>query len=135
MHNKELPPGAQQLIDRCLSREIQAGVRVLGGDSDEERLEALRRGQSYVGDVPSEDLAPPVVQGRLRGSASYADLAGADAVSICVPTPLRKTGDPDLSFILSATRALLPALHSPIAGILRASTYLRFTRGRVLPAR
>jgi len=152
MHNKELPPGAQQLIDRCLSREIQAGViglgyvglplavamaragyRVLGVDSDEEKLEALRRGQSYVGDVPSEDLAPLVQQGRLRVSASYADLAGADAVSICVPTPLRKTGDPDLSFILSATRALLPALHSPMAVILESTTYPGTTREMLLP--
>src|SRR4030042_369928 len=152
MHNNELSPGAQQLIDRCLSREIQAGVvglgyvglplavamaragyQVLGVDSDQEKLEALRRGQSYVGDVPSEELAPLVQQGRLRVSASYADLAGADAVSICVPTPLRQTGDPDLSFILSATRALLPVLHSPMAVILESTTYPGTTREMLLP--
>jgi len=152
MHNDELPQVAQQLIDRCLSREIQAGViglgyvglplavamaragyHVLGVDSDQGKLEALRRGQSYVGDVPSEELAPLVQQGRLRFSASYADLAGADAVSICVPTPLRKTGDPDLSFILSATRALLPVLHSPMAVILESTTYPGTTREMLLP--
>jgi UDP-N-acetyl-D-glucosamine dehydrogenase len=152
MHRHELPQGAQQLIRSSRERQITAGVvglgyvglplavalaragyQVVGIDADESKLDALRAGRSYVGDVASEELAPLVREGKLRVSASYADLAGADAVSICVPTPLRKTGDPDLSFILSATRALLPALRSPMAVILESTTYPGTTREMLLP--
>ncbi len=152
MHNQDLPDGARQLIERFRSKEARVGViglgyvglplavalakagfRVLGLDSDADKIEALRQGESYVGDVPTSELVPLIESGSFRATSSHADLTDFDSVSICVPTPLRKTGDPDLSFILSATRALLPTLHAPMLVILESTTYPGTTREMLLP--
>lgn len=74
-----------------------------------------------------------VDQGRLRGTTDYAALREIDAVSICVPTPLRKTGDPDLSYIVSAAESLAPYLHPGMVIVLESSTYPGTTRELVLP--
>jgi UDP-N-acetyl-D-glucosamine dehydrogenase len=71
--------------------------------------------------------------GKLSASTDYAELAKVDAVSICVPTPLRKTGDPDLSFIASASKSLAPYLHPGMVIVLESSTYPGTTREMVLP--
>ena len=81
----------------------EAGFDVIGVDPDAEKVRAINRGESYILDVPTEQVRKLVDAGKLTASTAYADLADVDAVSICVPTPLRKTGDPDLSFIASAT--------------------------------
>ena len=70
----------------------------------------------------------------LSASNDYAILSQVDAVSICVPTPLRKTGDPDLSFIVSASRSLAPHMHQGMAVVLESSTYPGTTREMILPA-
>ena len=80
----------------------RSGFPVTGIDPDPAKVEKLRVGESYIDDVPSGDLAPLVAQGRLRASSDFSLLAEVDTVNICVPTPLRKTKDPDLSYILSA---------------------------------
>src|SRR3970282_685696 len=84
-------------------------------------------------DGPGSEVRALVQSGKRSATTSYADLAAADGVSICVPTPLRKTGDPDLSFILDAARALQPALHSPMAVILESTTYPGTTQELLLP--
>ena len=93
----------------------------------------VNRGESYVLDVPSATVARLVKAGKLSATSDFAVCAKVDAVSICVPTPLRKTGDPDLSFIVSATEGLAPYVHAGMVVVLESSTYPGTTREMVLP--
>jgi UDP-N-acetyl-D-glucosamine dehydrogenase len=110
----------------------EAGFKVLGVDLVADKVERINRGESYVMDIPSAQVARLVQSGRLSAGTDFAACAGADAVSICVPTPLRKTGDPDLSFIISATEALAPYLHRGMVVVLESSTYPGTTRELML---
>ncbi len=111
----------------------EAGYQVVGIDTDEKKVAAVNRGESHVLDVSHETLKAVVDSGNLSASTSYEDLSDADGISISVPTPLRKTGDPDLSHILDAARKLAPVLHSPMVVILESTTYPGTTREVVLP--
>lgn len=111
----------------------RAGFKVIGIDPIQEKVDALNRGESYIQDVPTEDVADLVKTGRLSATTDFTVLRDVDAVSICVPTPLRKTGDPDLSFIVSATESLAPYLHTGMVVVLESSTYPGTTREMVLP--
>src|SRR3954464_6734333 len=84
----------------------RAGFRVSGLDNDPEKVRLLNAGESYIADVPTSDLAPHVKSGRLHPATHGAILAKADAVVVCVPTPLNKTKDPDMRFIISATEGI-----------------------------
>lgn len=111
------------------------GFTVLGVDIDAEKVRALNAGHSYVEDVPASVLAPLVSSGRLRATTDYAELATADAISICVPTPLRKTKDPDISYIIDATENIVQ--HMPRRGgqliVLESTTYPGTTDEIILP--
>ena len=150
--DSKLPPAGRELIDKFTSRQAKVGViglgyvglplavllaeagyRVVGIDTDENKVAAVNRGESHILDVSRETLAPLVEAGSLSASTSYDDLADVDGISISVPTPLRKTGDPDLSHIMNAARKLAPALHSPMVVILESTTYPGTTREVVLP--
>ncbi len=111
----------------------EAGYQVIGVDPDERKVAAFRRGHSYVQDVPSETLARLQQAGRLTMTADFAALAEVDAVSICVPTPLRKTGDPDMSYIISAVEQLAKYLHPGMVIVLESTTYPGTTRELVAP--
>ncbi|HPH97510.1 MAG TPA: nucleotide sugar dehydrogenase [Anaerolineaceae bacterium] len=110
----------------------EAGFHVTGIDPVAEKVALANRGESYIQDVPSEQLTRLVKAGLITATTDYAAAAHADAVSICVPTPLRKTGDPDLSFIISATESLAPYLHPGMVVVLESSTYPGTTREMVL---
>ncbi len=110
----------------------EAGYHVIGIDPIAEKVDMIQRGESYVMDVPTEQVARYVREGRLEATTDFAALSRAQAVSICVPTPLRKTGDPDLSFIVSATEALFPYMHRGMVVVLESSTYPGTTREMVL---
>ena len=110
----------------------EAGFQVIGIDPDRQKIDTLQAGQSYIPDVPNEEIKPLVDSGRLRASTDFAELKAVDAVSICVPTPLRKTGDPDLSYILSATEDLAQYLHPGMVIVLESTTYPGTTRELVL---
>jgi len=112
----------------------EAGFTVVGVDPVEEKVAAINRGESYILDVDSVRVKALVDAGKLSASTDYSVLQKVDAVSICVPTPLRKTGDPDLSFIVSASNALAPYLHEGMVVVLESSTYPGTTREMVLPA-
>lgn len=112
----------------------EAGFKVVGVDPIEEKVDAINRGESYILDVDSARVKEMVEAGRLSASTDYSILEEVDAVSICVPTPLRKTGDPDLSFIVSASNSLAPHLHKGMVVVLESSTYPGTTREMVLPA-
>jgi len=110
-----------------------AGFNVTGIDPNQEKVDSINRGESYILDVPNAHVRKHVEAGRLRATTDYSLLAEIDAVSICVPTPLRKTGDPDLSFIANASESLAPYLHRGMVIVLESSTYPGTTRELVLP--
>ncbi len=109
------------------------GFEVTGIDPDQSKIDCLKRGESYIQDVPSQDVRRHVEAGRLRATSDFAALGEMDSVSICVPTPLRKTGDPDLSFILDASRELCRHLHPGMLIVLESTTYPGTTRELMLP--
>lgn len=111
----------------------EAGFEVVGIDPDERKIEAVNNQQSYIGDVKTEDLARLVEDGKLKATTDFSVIREVDAVSICVPTPLRKTGDPDLSYIMTATQDLKKYLHPGMAIVLESTTYPGTTRELLLP--
>lgn len=110
-----------------------AGFNVTGIDPNEEKVEMINRSESYVSDVTNAQVRKHIDSGRLRAVSDYSVLADIDAVSICVPTPLRKTGDPDMSFIANASEDIAPYLHRSMVIVLESSTYPGTTREFVLP--
>ncbi|MCS6906462.1 MAG: nucleotide sugar dehydrogenase [Anaerolineales bacterium] len=111
----------------------EAGFNVVGIEPDERKVESLRRGESYIRDV-STPVVNALVQGRkLHATTDFSVLQEVDAVSICVPTPLRKTGDPDLSYILEATEQLARYVHPGMIVVLESTTYPGTTREILLP--
>jgi UDP-N-acetyl-D-glucosamine dehydrogenase len=111
----------------------EAGFTVLGIDPDSRKTESVNRGVSYIQDVPTEQLAKLVENGSIHATTEFSGLKDMDAVSICVPTPLRKTGDPDMSFIISATEELAKYMHPGMVVVLESSTYPGTTREILLP--
>lgn len=111
----------------------EAGFEVTGVDPIGWKMDKINRGESYILDVSDEQVARLVKAGKLKATTDYAVLAQADAVSICVPTPLRKTGDPDMSFIAQASEDIAPYLHRSMVIVLESSTYPGTTREFVLP--
>jgi len=84
----------------------QAGFDVVGIDTNEKRVKDINKGRSYIRDVPSEELASLVEIGRLTADTAYGVLRGIDAVMICVPTPLNKIRDPDVSYVVAAAEGI-----------------------------
>jgi UDP-N-acetyl-D-glucosamine dehydrogenase len=111
----------------------EAGFQVFGIDPDLRKVKALNNGESYVQDVSEEQVSRLVKNGRLSATSDFSVLLHCDAVSICVPTPLRKTGDPDMSFILNATDELAKYMHPGMIIVLESTTYPGTTREVLLP--
>jgi UDP-N-acetyl-D-glucosamine dehydrogenase len=111
----------------------EAGYRVIGVDPDTRKLEAFAKGISYIQDVPSETVMRLKSAGRLDMTADFGVLQDVDAVSICVPTPLRKTGDPDMTFILAAADRLAQHAHPGMVVVLESTTYPGTTREVLMP--
>jgi UDP-N-acetyl-D-glucosamine dehydrogenase len=101
----------------------RAGLRVTGFDVDEAKVKSINGGNSYIPDVSAEELAEAVRAGRLRATSDMAELSRMDVVDICVPTPLRKTRDPDLSYVVKAVEAVAAALQRGQLVILESTTY------------
>lgn len=111
----------------------ETGFIVTGIDPDQRKVEALKKGVSYIPDVPTETVAKLVKSGHLKATSDFSALKEIEAVSICVPTPLRKTGDPDMSFIMSATEELARYMHPGMVVVLESTTYPGTTREMLLP--
>lgn len=111
----------------------RAGFHVTGIDVKEEKTRRVNAGVSYVGDVPTEVLAPLVKSGKLRATTDFAAVADLDTINICVPTPLRKTKDPDMSFIVSSCQEIARYFHSGTLVLLESTTYPGTTDEVVLP--
>ena len=132
----------QQLLDRINSRKANIGViglgyvglplavefarqgfNVYGFDVDQAKTSQINAGKSYIPDVPERELAEVVKSGHLRGTTKMAELAKMDVIDICVPTPLRKTKDPDLSYVVKAVEAVAATLKRGQLVILESTTY------------
>jgi UDP-N-acetyl-D-glucosamine dehydrogenase len=111
-----------------------AGFSVLGFEVSAEKAKSLMAGRSYVGDVPDELVAASVKAGRLEATLDYGRLSEVDAILICVPTPLGKTGDPDVSYIMSVTDSIGRSIHEGQLIVLESTTYPGTTRELLLPA-
>jgi len=111
----------------------RAGFQVTGIDVSAEKVRRVNAGDSYVGDIPSATLAPLVEAGRLRATCDFAAVGELDTINICVPTPLRKTKDPDMSFIVSSCQEIARYFHPGTLVILESTTYPGTTDEVVLP--
>ena len=105
-----------------------AGFHVTGIDPDSRKVDCLNQGISYIPDVKTEAVEKLIKSGHLTATTDFSVLKDLDAVSICVPTPLRQTGDPDMSFILSATEELAKYMHQGMVIVLESTTYPGTTR-------
>jgi UDP-N-acetyl-D-glucosamine dehydrogenase len=110
-----------------------AGVHVTGFDLSTDKVAAINRGVSYIKDVADERVAACVNAGRLRASSNMAEMAGCDALVICVPTPLSKTKDPDLSMVVDAAKAIAQHLREGQLVVLESTTYPGTTEELILP--
>src|SRR5438093_3385074 len=111
----------------------QAGFHVVGVDVDPERVRRLQAGESYIRDVPTGDVRALVRSGHLRATSDFAELKRADAVNVCVPTPLSKQRDPDMSFVLAAAGQVARHLRRGMLVILESTTYPGTTEELILP--
>ena len=112
----------------------KAGFEVTGFDVDLAKVDAINKGHSYIGDVSSEDVSAASKAGKLSATADMSRLHDMDAIDICVPTPLRKTRDPDLSYVVLAVDAVRAQLRAGQLVILESTTYPGTTDEVVQPA-
>ena len=112
----------------------KAGFEVTGFDVDVAKVSSINKGHSYIGDVASEDVAAAVKAGKLSATDDMSKLHDMDAIDICVPTPLRKTRDPDLSYVVLAVDAVRARLKPGQLVILESTTYPGTTDEVVQPA-
>jgi UDP-N-acetyl-D-glucosamine dehydrogenase len=110
-----------------------SGLEAVGLDVDPLKCRSINAGQNYIDDVDSKTLARLVSEGQLYATTDFDVLTQVDAIVICVPTPLRKTKDPDISFIMSATQAVAPRLRAGHVVILESTTYPGTTEELMLP--
>ena len=111
----------------------KAGFHVTGIDLQQSRVDRLMKGESYIQDVPSSDVAQLVKDGRFDATTDFSVVRELDTINICVPTPLRKTKDPDMSYIVSASDAIAKYFHPGLLVILESTTYPGTTDELLLP--
>ena len=111
----------------------KAGFEVTGIDLSQSKVDQVNAGISYIGDIKTEELAPLVHAGKLKATTDFSALLELDTVNIAVPTPLRKTKDPDMSYINAACHEISRFFHPGILVILESTTYPGTTDELVLP--
>ena len=148
----ELKTSKQQLEEKIRSRTARAGIvglgyvglplgvelakagfQVTGIDIGEAKVARVNAGDSYVLDVPAATLGPLVSEGRLSATTDFSVIRELDTINICVPTPLRKSKDPDMSYIDAACREIANYIHPGMLIILESTTYPGTTDEFVLP--
>jgi UDP-N-acetyl-D-glucosamine dehydrogenase len=147
-----LSPVASQLLERLESRKAHVGIvglgyvglplavefarsglTAIGIDLDSGKVASVNRGDSYIPDVSTSDLAKIVASGRLTATSDFSVVSTLDTINICVPTPLRKTKDPDMSFVVGAVESIARYLRPGTLVILESTTYPGTTEDLVLP--
>jgi UDP-N-acetyl-D-glucosamine dehydrogenase len=111
----------------------RGGIDTTGVDVTQEKVRQINAGSSYIGDVPDSDVAKFVTAGTLRATSDFAVLADCDCVIICVPTPLGKTKDPDISYIVAACDEIAKYAHPDMLVVLESTTYPGSTEELILP--
>ena len=111
----------------------RAGFVTTGIDVDLRKVDAVSQGTSYIPDVATSDVARLVANGHLRATSDFGAIEGLDTVNICVPTPLRKTKDPDMSYVVSAVEEIAKYLHPGMLVVLESTTYPGTTEELVKP--
>ena len=101
----------------------KAGVKAVGFDVDKEKVDSILHGKSYISDIESEVVSRVVNDGTLVATTDFSLLTDVDTINICVPTPLRKTKDPDLSYVVKAVEQIAAHLRSGQLIILESTTY------------
>ena len=111
----------------------KAGAQVTGIDIDENKISRINSGQSYIQDVSQDLLLDLSKAKRLTATADFSVIAQLDTINICVPTPLRKSKDPDISYIVAATQEIVKYLHPGMLNVLESTTYPGTTEEVILP--
>ncbi len=111
----------------------KAGLKVTGFDLDEQKIRAIEKDESYIEDVPSEDIAAARAAGLFSATSDFAALGTCDVINVCVPTPLTKTKDPDVSFIIRALEEIRECIHPGQLVILGSTTYPGTTQDLFVP--
>src|SRR5579863_5107643 len=129
----ETQSAARLLGEKIRTRQAKAGFEVTGIDLTDSKVARVNAGDSYIGDIPTATLAPLVKSGKLKATTDFSVVRDLDTVNICVPTPLRKTKDPDMSYIVSACGEIAKFFHPGMLIILESTTYPGTTDEVVLP--
>lgn len=111
----------------------KSGIEAIGVDVDPRKVQAIRDGRTYITDIEGAEIARWVKKGLLKATTDFNALAEVEAISICVPTPLRKTKDPDVSFIAASVEQIAPRLQKGQLIILESTSYPGTTDEMVLP--
>lgn len=111
----------------------QAGFNVTGIDVQQSKVDEVNSGESYIQDIPTSVLKPLVEAGKIRATTDFSVLSELDTVDICVPTPLRKTKDPDMSYVVNATQEIAKHFHKGMLVVLESTTYPGTTDELILP--
>jgi UDP-N-acetyl-D-glucosamine dehydrogenase len=111
----------------------ESGLEVTGIDVQQHKVDAINAGKSYIMDVPSERVASLVRAKKLSATSDYSRVAQLDTINVCVPTPLRKTREPDLSFIVDSIRAMAPHMRPDQLLVLESTTYPGTTEEVLVP--
>ncbi len=113
--------------------QAKTGYRVIGVDEVAEKVDRVSRGDNYISDVDSAELKEAVKTGKLSATRDFAALRGCDVVMICVPTPLTKNKEPDISAVVSVTKQLAKHVHPDMLVVLESTTYPGTTEEVMLP--
>ena len=113
--------------------KAKAGFDVLGFDIQPQKVEWVNEGRNYIGDVVDEELADLVRRGKLRATTNFDELASCDVIAICVPTPLDKFKQPDLTYVINTSVEISKRLHPQMLVVLESTTYPGTTEEVILP--
>ena len=99
------------------------GISIIGLDIDRAKVDRLNRGESFIHHIPAASVAQEVTSGRFRASCEFSEVSKCGAVVICVPTPLNKNREPDISYIIATGKAIAPHLRKGVLVVLESTTY------------
>lgn len=113
--------------------KAKAGFKTIGFDVQESKVEMVNTGNNYIGDVVNEDLQEIVESGLLSATTNFAQVANADCVCICVPTPLDEHQQPDISYVKASAESIVPYMHKDMLIVLESTTYPGTTEELLMP--